>query len=139
MYVIPTFGYFAFNNGYASSEMVSEYLLIMPRTCDCPPLEVAVPLHLKKVVKMMKNFKSMLMLGTMVTLLLSASAVPQLAEAGQADGITQATPQNPPSRQKKDKTSKSKKKGKKSQKGKKKTNKGCCSSSCCKAGTQSKN
>lgn len=89
---------------------------------------------------MMKNLKSMLMLGAMMTLLLSASAVPQLAESGmQADGITQATPQNPPSKQKKDKTSKSKKKGKKGQKGKKKADKDCCGSSCCKAGTQSKN
>ena len=88
----------------------------------------------------MKKFKSMLMLGAVMTLLLSASAVPQLAEAGMlADGITQATPQNPPSRQKKDKASKSKKKGKKGQKEKKKTDKGCCSSSCCKAGTQPKN
>lgn len=88
----------------------------------------------------MKNFKSMLMLGVMMTLLLSASAVPQLAESGmQADGITQATPQNPPSKQKKDKTSKSKKKGKKGQKGKKKADKDCCGSSCCKAGTSSKN
>ena len=89
---------------------------------------------------MMKNLKCMLMLGTMVTLLASASAMPQLTGADmEADAITQATPQNPPSRQKKDKASKSKKKGKKGQKEKKKTDKGCCSSSCCKAGTQPKN
>lgn len=91
---------------------------------------------------MMKNLKCMLMLGTMVTLLASASAMPQLTGADmEADAITQATPQNPPSKQKKDKakTSKSKKKDKKSQKGKKKAGKDCCGSSCCKGASQGQN
>lgn len=90
----------------------------------------------------MKHFKFTFLLGTMVTLLLSASALPQQTETTmETDGITQATPQNPPSKPKKnkDQTQKSKKKGKKENKGKKKAGKGCSGSSCCKGSSQAKN